>query len=952
MSAGTKAQPPASAFASAGAAAAAAAASPARWQVQLLGRLQAQGAGGEALSRFPSRAVALLLARLALAPQRAHPREELIEALWPGVEPATGRNRLRQALSTLKSLLEPPGWPAVLQADRLTVRAVNAALASDVGEFERLCRAASGDASACSSAQALYVGELLPGFYEEWVQEERERLAALHERLTGAAPRNPGSPWTPPPARTMPTAMLPVEALPLPSYMTRLFGAEAAMGALTQQLRRCRLVTVHGAGGSGKTRLAVEVAARLQGQAAGPGSVQQAAPFLRVAFVPLVSCSNLRQVLDAAAWALRLPRAADTEALVAALLQQSSLLVLDNAEHLAGEIEPWVAELLARAPRLHLLVTSRRLLGVDGEQAFEAPSLDLPAAQTDLVAAQSNPAVALFVDRARAARSDFHLHAGVLEPVLAVVRALEGSPLAIELAASRIRSFSPAQMAQWLTTPGQGSPQLALLSRSGPRAGLDPRHASMQQVVGWSWQQLPPDQRRLLLAAARLPADAPMEAVAAAAALPPLAAADGIDALVAAAMLRLRSVGPQDAANAPQLHVDEPVRECALAQAQQMQAAQAHTAARAWMLEWVRGLGAVPAPAQVQALAPLLHGLLASAAHDGDALGASRLALSLRTYWDTDSMPVASRLALADAAAFLEGLASASPRPWLQAELSDLHELLAYCCFEAGEAEAAQQHADAALRYAGADVSRQGRAWVRLAWLQLASHRGPEAARPLLAQALQAAQSAGDLATQARVLHQQAVICTNHDGRHAEAEALLLQSEALSAGLKDQRKVLARQRNRAHVGLALGRTVEAIALLQSALAAAVAEGDKVGEMDAALTLGIAYTRHRAWADAQKALQRCIRLAWQRQHLHGLAYGLMHLPHPLLRAGQVDAALQLAGFVSEDWPRRFGPLSSADQRGLQKLQRLARRCRAPAEVQRRWREGQGLDAAQAVALALG
>ena len=90
----------------------------ARWRLRLLGSLEAQagtaGAGAPRLDHFPSRAVALLLARLALAPGRAHAREELVELLWPGVLPEVGRNRLRQTLSTLKALLEPPGQPPVI----------------------------------------------------------------------------------------------------------------------------------------------------------------------------------------------------------------------------------------------------------------------------------------------------------------------------------------------------------------------------------------------------------------------------------------------------------------------------------------------------------------------------------------------------------------------------------------------------------------------------------------------------------------------------------------------------------------------------------------------------------------------------------------------------------------------------------------------------------------------
>lgn len=102
---------------------------PSRWAVQLLGQVQAIGAERD-IVHWPSRAVAALLATLALEPQRTHPREQLIERLWPGVAPDVGRNRLRQALSVLRALLEPAGGPgaAVLLADRTTLRVVPGAI--------------------------------------------------------------------------------------------------------------------------------------------------------------------------------------------------------------------------------------------------------------------------------------------------------------------------------------------------------------------------------------------------------------------------------------------------------------------------------------------------------------------------------------------------------------------------------------------------------------------------------------------------------------------------------------------------------------------------------------------------------------------------------------------------------------------------------------------------------
>ena len=150
-----------------------------RWQVRLLGAVEAFD-GVQRLDRFPSRAVAALLARLALAPDRAHAREELVELLWPGVALAVGRNRLRQVLSTLKSMLEPPGVPGavVVLADRLSVRAAPAALGCDAVRFQQLVRAGQSE-----QAAALYRGELMPGYFDEWIHDERQRLAALHERL-------------------------------------------------------------------------------------------------------------------------------------------------------------------------------------------------------------------------------------------------------------------------------------------------------------------------------------------------------------------------------------------------------------------------------------------------------------------------------------------------------------------------------------------------------------------------------------------------------------------------------------------------------------------------------------------------------------------------------------------------------------------------------------------------
>src|ERR1700756_1706821 len=148
------------------------------WHIQLLRGLRATR-GNAVIAQFPSRPIAMLLALLALQPQRRHSREELIELLWPGVELDVGRNRLRQVLSTLRRLLEPPDVPpnSVLVADRQTVGLNADAVASDAREFEQLLRQ-----GAIAQALDCYRGDLLPGFLDEWIEDERARLSALYER--------------------------------------------------------------------------------------------------------------------------------------------------------------------------------------------------------------------------------------------------------------------------------------------------------------------------------------------------------------------------------------------------------------------------------------------------------------------------------------------------------------------------------------------------------------------------------------------------------------------------------------------------------------------------------------------------------------------------------------------------------------------------------------------------
>src|SRR5579859_3768605 len=161
------------------------------WHIQLFGGLRLRQAE-RTITRFRTQKIGALLAYLAYFRLRAHPRETLIDMLWPDAEPESGRHSLSLALSSLRHLLEPPGVPSgtVIVADRLTVELNPAAFLTDVAQFEAALRnaaqAKSDKQRLESLTQALdnYSGTLLPGSYEEWIVAERARIA---ERFQEAA---------------------------------------------------------------------------------------------------------------------------------------------------------------------------------------------------------------------------------------------------------------------------------------------------------------------------------------------------------------------------------------------------------------------------------------------------------------------------------------------------------------------------------------------------------------------------------------------------------------------------------------------------------------------------------------------------------------------------------------------------------------------------------------------
>ena len=252
----------------------------------------------------------------------------------------------------------------------------------------------------------------------------------------------------------------------LPLQLTSFVGREAELEALDELLADRRLVTLTGAGGCGKTRLAVHAAARWVDDVEGGVWVADLAGVVDPALVA-----------HALATAIGLPEQplqpmADT--IAARFYNVSALVVLDNCEHLLESCAALVGKLLSSCPGVRVLATSREPLGVDGEVVYRVPSLGLPVGDDD-TACES---VRLFVERAATVRAGFSLDDKARAPVLELCRRLDGLPLAIELAAARCRAMSPAEIAEQL------GDRLDLLS-AGRRAAL-PRQRTLEASVQWS----------------------------------------------------------------------------------------------------------------------------------------------------------------------------------------------------------------------------------------------------------------------------------------------------------------------------------------------------------------------------------------------------------------------------------------------------------------------------------
>src|SRR5215211_7407768 len=268
----------------------------------------------------------------------------------------------------------------------------------------------------------------------------------------------------------------------LPLQVSSFIGRGRELEQTAAALGEARLVTLTGAGGVGKTRLALQVAGQLSPRFGDGAWLCELAPVRDPAAV---------DAAVAAVFSVTAPAGqSTTEALVEFLRTKQLLLVLDNCEHLL-EGAAALADVLQRScERLVILATSREGLGIEGERLVPVPPLTVPGADADLTAIAQAEAVRLFAERAAAVKPDFAVTAENAAPVAAAVRRLDGIALAIELAAARLAAMTPAELARRL--------QRSFAVLGAGRRGTVAHQQTLRATINWSYQLLAEPEQRLL----------------------------------------------------------------------------------------------------------------------------------------------------------------------------------------------------------------------------------------------------------------------------------------------------------------------------------------------------------------------------------------------------------------------------------------------------------------------
>lgn len=555
----------------------------------------------------------------------------------------------------------------------------------------------------------------------------------------------------------------------LPLEPTPFIGRSSELGEILNLIHRpsVRLLTLTGAGGTGKTRLALQVGAALLDEF--PDGVF---------FVSLATVSEPELVLPTIVQSLEIPEqtgASPDEVLRNALREKKLLLVLDNFEQVRTAA-PDLTTLLAACPGLRILVTSRAVLNEYGEYSFDVPPLSVPDPRhlPALGAISQYESVELFIERARAIRAGFEVTAENAPAIAEICHRLDGLPLAIELAAARVRILPPQAIMTRLES------RLSFLT--GRMRGRPERQSTLRSTIEWSYDLLTPDERRLFARLAVFVGGCTLDAaevVGTAGNALDIDPLDGIGALVENSLMR--QVGDDE----PRFIMLETIREYALSGLEsEPDAGDIRAAHASYYLEFAeRSDAALRGPEQGEWLRRLdaehdnLRAALAWFLEDGDGELGLRLAGALWRFWW-------SRGYLSEGRVWLERmLARGSGSPDARATALNGLANIAWSQGKLDEAEGLYREALALRRQVGSEVGIAG----SLNNLGLVTEQRGDfvGAATWYRQALEAARAVGDTWTTALVLGNLGGVLTV-EGQTEEATTALEESLLLWRGIGDR----------------------------------------------------------------------------------------------------------------------------------------------------------------------
>jgi len=799
-----------------------------------------------------------------------------------------------------------------------------------VNRVARLLAVAHGGQTVVSGVTALHLRDVMP---EQTALRDlgEHRLKDLVEREHVWQLTAPGLIDTFPPLRSL-------ESLPnnLPIQRTSFVGREQDIADVTELLDRHRLLTLVGSGGVGKTRLALQVGAELLDRY--PDGVW---------FVDLAPISDPELVSSVTAQALGMSqqqgRRVD-EAIPQWLKRKQLLITFDNCEHVLEPVAQLAASILTAAPDIRILATSRQPLAIAGEAAHRLPSLPLSADVAGLSAEEAlrYGAIVLFADRAKAAGTRFALTDNTAPIVAEICRRLDGIPLAIELAAARVKVLSIPNLAQRLNE------RFRILT-GGSRDAL-PRQQTLSALIDWSYDLLTPKERLLF---ARLAVFAGGFGLNAATNICRGAGLDESDILDLLASLTDKSLVVADTSGE---HERYRLLESTAAYAlDKLSASEEREGLARRHAEYFRdealaadqryGTGSTFAWLAVVELeldndrAALEWALT----HGNDAVLGGAIAGALSRLWISAGLAVEGRYWLELA---LERV-NAAEQPLIAARL-----WLALSALSSGQ----RMHdaAERAMRLYAlvGDARGSGRAQRYAAWSLLEMGRHDEA-KATNEQALAAARACGDAWNAAGCLDAQATMAWAHGDLRA-ARDLYAQALAAFRGLGDESAAAVVVGNKADLEFAEGRPDQALRAVSEAF------GIRLRGMHAELIAADHHNNSAAYRialgdmdAARDSAGEGLRFARPARYELGIAIALQHLALLAGLVGSVRRGAQLLGYVDAQYSRLGMQRATTEQWGHDKLMAALRETLSEDEIAQlaadgaAWSEDQAVEAALAM-----